>query len=136
VTNFQKVAAFHAAMDKPLGLPINHNTLPDWLLCERLVGEEIAEFWTESDDIVATLKVANATVDPALKASLLKEMVDVLYVTYSFAVTFGLDIDTAFDRVHASNMSKLVDGKPLKRVDGKVLKGPNYAAPNLMDLVT
>lgn len=42
----------------------------------------------------------------------------------------------AFSRVHFSNMSKLdVDGKPIKREDGKVLKGPNYEPPNLTDLV-
>jgi hypothetical protein len=32
-------------------------------------------------------------------------------------------------------MSKLVNGKPLKRDDGKVLKGPNYQPPTLDDLV-
>ena len=38
--------------------------------------------------------------------------------------------------MHKSNMSKLgVDGKPLKRPDGKVLKGPNYKKPDLTDLV-
>jgi predicted HAD superfamily Cof-like phosphohydrolase len=42
----------------------------------------------------------------------------------------------AFDRVHNSNMSKLgADGKPIYREDGKVLKGPNYKAPDLSDLV-
>ena len=42
----------------------------------------------------------------------------------------------AFKRVHESNMSKLDDnGKPIKREDGKVLKGPNYKAPDLSDLV-
>lgn len=42
----------------------------------------------------------------------------------------------AFSRVHKSNMSKLGDdGKPIKREDGKVLKGPNYQPPNLSDLV-
>lgn len=45
-------------------------------------------------------------------------------------------IDEAFLRVHTSNMSKLGDdGKPLRRSDGKVLKGPNYAPPVLTDLV-
>lgn len=43
----------------------------------------------------------------------------------------------AFERVHASNMSKLGDdGKPLRREDGKVLKGPNYVPPVLIDLIT
>lgn len=42
----------------------------------------------------------------------------------------------AFSRVHTSNMSKLgEDGKPIHREDGKVLKGPNYKAPDLSDLV-
>ena len=44
-------------------------------------------------------------------------------------------IREAFKRVHASNMSKLVDGKPLRREDGKILKGPNYALPTLIDLI-
>lgn len=50
---------------------------------------------------------------------------------------FGGDVVTeAFKRVHASNMSKLGDdGKPIRREDGKVLKGPNYAPPVLTDLV-
>jgi hypothetical protein len=42
----------------------------------------------------------------------------------------------AFDRVHASNMSKLgEDGKPIRREDGKAMKGPNYKPPVLDDLV-
>lgn len=46
-------------------------------------------------------------------------------------------LEEAFRRVHASNMSKLGDdGKPLRREDGKILKGPNYAPPVLLDLIT
>lgn len=42
----------------------------------------------------------------------------------------------AFVRVHQSNLSKLSDdGKPLRRRDGKILKGPNYQPPVLIDLV-
>ena len=37
-----------------------------------------------------------------------------------------------FFKVCASNMSKLGDdGKPIRREDGKVMKGPNYALPDL-----
>jgi hypothetical protein len=32
-------------------------------------------------------------------------------------------------------MSKLVDGKPLRRDDGKIMKGPNYEPPILEDLL-
>lgn len=45
-------------------------------------------------------------------------------------------LSEAFHRVHASNMSKLGgDGKPIRREDGKILKGPNYKTPDLTDLV-
>jgi len=44
--------------------------------------------------------------------------------------------DEAFKRVHASNMSKLgEDGNPVRRADGKILKGTNYKPPVLDDLV-
>ena len=42
----------------------------------------------------------------------------------------------AFEIVHASNMSKLDDnGKPVRRKDGKIMKGPNYQAPDMMPVV-
>ena len=42
----------------------------------------------------------------------------------------------AFLLVHESNMSKLGDdGKPIRREDGKVLKGPNYKPPSLGHLL-
>lgn len=45
-------------------------------------------------------------------------------------------IEKAVKLVHASNMSKLgEDGKPIRRDDGKILKGPNYKAPDLSALV-
>ena len=74
--------------------------------------------------------------DAETPADLLKELADLVYVTYGYAATYGWNLDEAVRRVHKSNMSKLgVDGKPLKRPDGKVLKGPNYKKPNLSDLV-
>lgn len=42
----------------------------------------------------------------------------------------------AYERVHASNMSKLgEDGKPVYREDGKVTKGPNYTKPDMAPVV-
>jgi hypothetical protein len=41
----------------------------------------------------------------------------------------------AFERVVASNMTKLGDdGKPVRNEAGKIMKGPNYVAPDLADL--
>ena len=89
------------------------------------------------------LEVAHAYLDLAedlenkeLRAHLLKELADLVYVCNQMAAAFGWDLQVAHNRVHASNMSKLDgDGNPVYREDGKILKGPNYFEPNLMDLV-
>ena len=66
----------------------------------------------------------------------LKELADLVYVCFQYAENMEWDLETALDRVHKSNMSKLgLDGKPIRRNDGKVLKGPNYKPPVLTDLV-
>jgi NTP pyrophosphatase (non-canonical NTP hydrolase) len=61
------------------------------------------------------------------RVALAKELADVLYVTYGAADVLGIDLQGAFEAVHRSNMSKLgADGKPVRREDGKLLKGPDY----------
>ena len=57
---------------------------------------------------------------------------DSIYVLIGLALKLGFDLDGAFREVHRSNMSKLgKDGKPIKREDGKILKGPNFTPPDL-----
>ena len=94
----------------------------------NLITEEFKEF-LEAD---AMFYLSN----PQNKANILKELADLVYVCYQYAANLGWDLDEAMHRVHESNMSKLDEsGKPIYRDDGKVLKGPNYAPPNLEDLV-
>jgi predicted HAD superfamily Cof-like phosphohydrolase len=69
------------------------------------------------------------------KIHTLKELADLVFVCYQYAVARNWNLDTALKRVFESNMSKFVDGKPLRREDGKILKGPNYKPPFLDDLV-
>ena len=90
---------------------------------KRLIAEEYQEFdW------------ATAKEDPEWDQ--LKELADLVYVCYQYAANMEWDLDEALKRVHQSNMSKLDEyGKPIYREDGKVMKGPNYAPPNLEDLV-
>ena len=66
----------------------------------------------------------------------LKELADLVYVCFQYAENMEWDLEEALDRVHRSNMSKLgLDGTPIRRADGKVLKGPNYQPPILNDLI-
>ncbi len=73
--------------------------------------------------------------DGGSKENQLKELADLVFVCYQYAAARGWNLDVAMRRVFESNMSKLVDGKPLRRSDGKVLKGPNYQPPILEDLL-
>ena len=66
----------------------------------------------------------------------LKDLADLVYVCYQYAENMNWFLDEALNRVHESNMSNLdEDGKPIRREDGKVLKGPNYKPPDLSDLI-
>ena len=59
-------------------------------------------------------------------------LTDILYVTYGAGHAFGIDLDSCFEEVQNSNMSKLGDdGKPIVNDQGKVMKGPKYFKPDL-----
>lgn len=117
-TPLDMVREFALIMGQPLYVP--YEPLSDLEQMRfRLLIEEVDEVGSE--------------IEPA---SLLKELADLVYVTYGYAATYGWDLDEAVRRVHASNLSKLDDnGKPIFREDGKVIKGPNYKKPDLTDLV-
>ena len=95
---------------------------------KSLIVEEFKEF-IEADHKMAMMDINS-------RADCLKELADLVYVCAQYAENMDWDLEQALRRVHKSNMSKLgKDGKPIKRKDGKVLKGPNYQPPNLSDLV-
>jgi predicted HAD superfamily Cof-like phosphohydrolase len=94
----------------------------------KLLDEEMQEV---AEEFAA---LANARTDSEkrkVKAKLTKELVDLVYVALGAAVSLGLPFEEAFNEVQRSNMSKLEDGKPLKREDGKVLKGKDYSEANI-----
>ncbi len=68
---------------------------------------------------------------------LLDAYVDKDYIDKGSVLTFGLQdvYYEACERVHQSNLSKLVDGKPVKDEAGKVKKPPTYQPVVLDDLV-
>ena len=117
----QQAITFREAMDQPI------NTTDETVheLQFNLIIEEFHELRDEYE----------VEFDGGSKENQLKELADLVFVCYQYAAARGWNLDVAMRRVFESNMSKLVDGKPLRRSDGKVLKGPNYQPPILEDLL-
>lgn len=68
------------------------------------------------------------------RAKMIKEWSDCQVTLSNFAWFFDFNGNVAFNRVADSNMSKLTDGKLERREDGKILKGPDYKAPDMRGL--
>ena len=121
----KSLAEFHSVFGCKRNQNFKNNTIEDvelLVLKKNLIKEEV-------DEVFEAIKESN-------EAHVLKELVDGVAVCVGMADTYGWDFDTAFKRVHESNMSKLDDdGKPIYREDGKVIKSKNYKAPYLSDLV-
>lgn len=87
----------------------------------------------EHIELQAELHLGPRTV---IREQLAKELADLVYVCYGTALAYDIDLDEAFEIVHASNMSKRnPDGSVSRREDGKVLKGANYVPPDMSDAV-
>lgn len=56
-------------------------------------------------------------------------LVDAIYYICDFAATHGINLDPIFEIVHGANMQKVVDGKVIRRKDGKILKPDGWEDP-------
>ena len=122
MSNFNKVKAFM----NTYGQDVNEKaSFPEGKIVQLrvdLIEEELNELKEaiKNNDLV---EVADA-------------LTDILYVTYGAGHSFGVDLDKCFDEVQRSNMSKLgEDGNPIYNESGKVMKGPNYSAPDLKKII-
>lgn len=114
-----KVLDFHEAFDLPRE-PVPTAQVGDVVaqLRVRLLREEVDEFAVATDrgDVVG---IADA-------------LADIVYVAYGSAVTYGIDLDAVIREVHRANMSKLdLNGRPVMREDGKVMKSSRYTPPDV-----
>ena len=122
MTNFQKVKTFMQTFDQEVKTKPSFSTEKINELRYNLIKEELDEFKQalENKDL---LEVADA-------------LTDILYVTYGAGHAFGIDLDSCFEEVQNSNMSKLDEnGKPIYNDSGKVMKGPKYFKPDLSKFV-
>lgn len=124
-TTLEQVQEFH----ETYGLPVeNEQTTGSDKTKElriNLLQEELDELKEalENNDPIETL---DALID-------LQYVLDGAFLSFGFQ---GVKTD-AFNEVHRSNMSKLgEDGKPIHREgDGKVMKGPNYFKPDMVQFI-
>lgn len=58
-------------------------------------------------------------------------LADILYVTVGSAVEMGVDLETIFKCVHASNMTKVVG----MDIGGKIQKGQNFVPPDIASVL-
>ena len=118
-----QVGEFHRGFELPLRTTPTADVGPGQVeLRLALIEEEVAELReaAEAGDLIG---IADA-------------LADIVYVAYGTAHVYGLDLDAVLDEVHSSNMTKLgADGRPIRRADGKVLKGPGYRAPDVASVL-
>lgn len=103
-------------------------------LCNAIFGKAGARLLELTIDEVAKRDASEMKVDPV---EVIDALGDMLYLIVGAFVALGVPFEKVLREIHASNMSKLgADGKPVKREDGKVMKGENFCPPNLAPFLT
>lgn len=115
VNAFRKAGGKNSTFDK---------TPEDFGVVMRCLTEEYVEFDEAADKYASNPTARN-------RRELCKEWADLQYVLSQAALFFEIPADAAFNRVHNSNMTKVVDGKARYREDGKILKPDTYEAPDM-----
>jgi len=121
MTYFTDVKDFHVAFGQRVGEKPELPNNDERILRVNLIAEEIEEYMDaeENNDIV---EIADA-------------LADIIYIACGTAVSYGIPFDEIFNEVHRSNMAKLVDGKVLRRADGKIQKPEGWTAPDIKSII-
>ena len=98
-----------------------HDELPNHPVA--LDPEAIAFIRRMVNDEMDELEAAPTVTDQA------DALVDAIYYLCDCAVRHGMNLDHLFDIVHAANMGKVVDGKVIRRDDGKIMKPADWRPP-------
>ena len=119
----RQVAQFHVSYDLPVRSRPTAEVGSDQVeLRLALIEEEVGE-----------LREAAVAGD---LTGIADALADIVYVAFGTAHVYGIDLDAVLDEVHTSNMTKLgADGRPVRRDDGKILKGPGYRAPDVASVL-
>ena len=97
-------------------------------LYKDLIKEEYGEWWEAS--FFGPLNTEGDVAE-------LKELADLVYVIYGYALSKGWNLDEALYRVHTNNVTRVTqpDGTVKRRADGKIMKREDAPKVRLRDLV-
>ncbi|MDO4606493.1 MAG: GNAT family N-acetyltransferase [Bowdeniella nasicola] len=139
----EQVLQFHRTYGMVIGQGPARVDHPDMAMRLRLIAEEFCELVEASRGVEAAETVRQALSDVEkipVDADLIATadaLGDLTYVIYGLAILANIPLDDVISEIHRSNMTKLgADGKPIKREDGKILKGPNFSPPNIAEVVS
>ena len=120
------MSLFHDQMKFLQAGDVEVGTAPSEQLAFNLVEEEYCEF-TNTNSYLGEYNDSEA----------IKEALDLMYVTAQYLnVTIGADKALeCWNELHKNNMSKCIDGKLVKREDGKVLKPDGYKKLDLSTIL-
>jgi len=118
---YTDVKEFHQAFGQRIGEKPELPSSEERCLRIRLLEEEFEEYMAGegNDDIV---EITDA-------------LADIIYIACGTAVSYGIPLDDVFAEVHRSNMAKLVDGKVIRREDGKVKKPEGWTSPDIKSIL-
>ena len=102
---FQEVKKFQTAVGQNVSEVPEFPDENERVLRRKLLKEEVEEYFDgeDKDDL----------------ENVAKELADIIYIVCGTAASYGIPLDRVFNEVHRSNMEKLVDGKVVRRDDGK-----------------
>ena len=110
---------------------IENKTRPSSNLSEKVYNLRYNLMKEENEEYLQAAKEGDLT-------EIADALGDKLYILCGTILAHGLQhkIVEVFNEIQRSNMSKLsLDGTPVIREDGKILKGPNYFKPNIKDIL-
>lgn len=118
---YTDVKEFHQAFGQRVGKKPELPDREERELRKKLLAEEYTEY------VVAEYRNDLVEIADALA--------DIIYIACGTAVSYGIPLDKLFAEVHRSNMAKLVDGKVIRRSDGKVQKPEGWIPPDVKSVL-
>jgi len=136
-----RVSEFHRVYGQPIEETPRVPSDDVVRLRARLIAEEFVEMMEATfgachaiDEEIGDV-IENSKVDVDLP-DYADALADMAYVIEGANLTFGINSTAVLAEVQRANLSKLgSDGKPVRREDGKIVKGPNFSPPDVSKIL-